>query len=145
MRSGPNSQKLHRDSIIDFFQNEGRVRYDEIVRNDLPVKEKFDEDAYKKFIRLAWISEVLDRNAILKNLKCASDVNSELCFTNAGALFFRKNDEDVEFRHAGLVCALYKGVRGGLKEGQNQRFITRPVLRKTHQSPHAPQNEIDFD
>jgi len=109
MRSGPNSQKLHRDSIIDFFQNEGRVRYDEIVRNDLPVKEKFDEDAYKKFIRLAGISEVLDRNAILKNLKCASDVNSELCFTNAGALFFRKNDEDVEFRHAGLVCALYKG------------------------------------
>jgi predicted HTH transcriptional regulator len=33
-----------------------------------------------------------------------------LFFTNAGALFFRKNDEDVEFRHAGLVCALYKGI-----------------------------------
>jgi ATP-dependent DNA helicase RecG len=27
-----------------------------------------------------------------------------------GALFFRVNDEDVEFRHAGIVCALYKGV-----------------------------------
>ena len=29
--------------------------------------------------------------------------------TVAGALFFRKNDEDVQFRHAGIVCALYKG------------------------------------
>ena len=26
LRSGPNSQKLERDSIIEFFQNEGRVR-----------------------------------------------------------------------------------------------------------------------
>ena len=31
------------------------------------------------------------------------------CFTNAGALFFRVNDEDVKFRHAGIVCASYKG------------------------------------
>ena len=38
----------------------------------------------------------------------------------------------------------YELVRGGLKEGQNQRFITMPVFRKTHQSPNAPQNEIDL-
>ena len=110
LRSGPNSQKLDRDSIIEFFQNEGRVRYDEIVRDDLPVAENFNEASYRKFIKLAGISEVLDRGDILKNLKCASDVRGELCFTNAGALFFRKNDEDVEFRHAGVVCALYKGL-----------------------------------
>jgi ATP-dependent DNA helicase RecG len=71
LRSGPNSQKLDRDSIIDFFQSEGHIRYDEILRDDLPVAEKFDEGAYRKFIRLARISEVLDRDAILKNLKCA--------------------------------------------------------------------------
>ena len=109
LRSGPNSQKLDRDSIIELFQSEGRVRYDEIVRADLPVEGKFNEDAFRKFIRLAGISEVLDRDALLKNLKCAADVNGKMCFTNAGALFFRKNDEDIEFRHAGLVCALYKG------------------------------------
>ena len=110
LRSGPNSQKLNRDSIIEFFHSEDRVRYDEIVRDDLPVSEKFNEEAYRKFIRLSGISEVLGRNAILRNLKCAADVKDELCFTNAGALFFRKNDEDIEFRHAGLVCALYKGI-----------------------------------
>jgi ATP-dependent DNA helicase RecG len=75
----------------------------------LLVDGKFDEDAYRKFIRLSGISDVLDRDTMLKNLKCISDVKGTLCFTNAGALFFRKNEEDVEFRHAGLVCALYKG------------------------------------
>ena len=109
LRSGPNSQKLDRDSIIEFFQSEGRVRYDEIVRTDLPVEGKFNEDAYRKFVRLAGISEVLDRDTILKNLKCAGDVGGTLCFTNVGALFFRNNEDDIEFRHAGLVCALYKG------------------------------------
>ena len=54
--------------------------------------------------------EVLDREAILKNLNCAAFINGKLCFTNVGALFFRTNDEDVLFRHAGIVCALYKGI-----------------------------------
>jgi ATP-dependent DNA helicase RecG len=109
LRSGPNSQKLARDSLIEFFRNEGRVRYDEIVREDLPIAEKFNEDAYRRYIKLAKMSEVLDRTAILKNLDCAGIIGGELCFTNAGALFFRTNDEDVVFRHAGVVCALYKG------------------------------------
>ncbi|MCL2670953.1 MAG: helix-turn-helix domain-containing protein [Clostridiales bacterium] len=109
LRSGPNSQKLERDSILEFFQNEGRVRYDEIVREDLPIGECFNEMAYNRYIRMAKISDVLARDAILRNLNCAKSLGGRLCFTNAGALFFRKNDEDVLFRHAGIVCALYKG------------------------------------
>ncbi|MDR1163497.1 MAG: putative DNA binding domain-containing protein [Candidatus Accumulibacter sp.] len=109
LRSGPNSQKLERDSIIEFFQNEGRIRYDEMIREDLPVAIRFNESAYKRYIGLAEISDVLDRTAILKNLNCAGTTGGKLCFTNAGALFFRTNGEDVTFRHAGIVCALYKG------------------------------------
>jgi ATP-dependent DNA helicase RecG len=109
LRSGPNSQKLDRDSIVEFFQNEGRVRYDEIVREDLPITERFNEAAYWSYIKAARISNVLERDAILKNLECAGMADGRICFTNAGALFFRINDEDVLFRHAGIVCALYKG------------------------------------
>lgn len=109
LRSGPNSQKLERDSIIEFFQNEGRVRYDEIVREDLLITERFNEPAYKRYIKLAKISDVLEKEAILKNLNCAGVIGDKLCFTNVGALFFRTNDEDVAFRHSGIVCALYKG------------------------------------
>jgi ATP-dependent DNA helicase RecG len=109
LRSGPNSQKLDRDSIIEFFQSEGRVRYDEIVRDDLPIDERFNEVAFKRYIKTAKISDVLEREAALKNLNCAGMSGGKVCFTNAGALFFRVNDEDVLFRHAGIVCALYKG------------------------------------
>jgi len=91
------------------WDNEGRVRYDEIIREDLPVDGYFNEEAYKKFLSLAKITDVHGRDIMLKNLKCAADIRGRLCFTNAGALFFRKNDDDIEFRHAGIVCALYKG------------------------------------
>jgi ATP-dependent DNA helicase RecG len=109
LRSGPNSQKLERNSIVEFFQNEGRVRYDEIIREDLPITERFNEVSYRRYVKTAKISDVLTREAILKNLNCAGLSGGRLCFTNAGALFFRTNDEDVLFRHAGIVCALYKG------------------------------------
>jgi ATP-dependent DNA helicase RecG len=109
LRSGPNSQKLERSSIVEFFQNEGRIRYDEIVREDLPMTERFNEAAYVRYVKTAKISHVLAHEVILKNLNCAGLSDDRLCFTNAGALFFRTNDEDVLFRHAGVVCALYKG------------------------------------
>jgi ATP-dependent DNA helicase RecG len=110
MRMGDGKQKLNRNQILEFLQREGRVRYDEIVRESLPVEGHFDQKAYSRFLKLSNISEVLDRNVILKNLGCAADTSSGLMFTNAGALFFRNNDEDIEFHHAGVVCALYKGL-----------------------------------
>ena len=85
LRTGPNSQKLDRESIIEFFQNEGRVRYDQILRNDLPITEQFDEAAYRRFIRSAKISDVHDQNTNLVNLKCAGMIGGKLCFTNVGA------------------------------------------------------------
>jgi len=109
LRSGPNSQKLERNSIVEFFQAEGRIRYDEIIREDLPITERFNKEAYQRFIKIAKISNVLKRDVILTNLNCAGFINEKLCFTNAGALFFRKNNDDFHFRHAGVVCALYKG------------------------------------
>ncbi|MDR1109216.1 MAG: putative DNA binding domain-containing protein [Deltaproteobacteria bacterium] len=110
LRSGPNSQKLDRNSIIEFFHNEEKIRYDEIVRNDLPITKRFNEASYKRYVKRAKISEVLDTEAILTNLNSAVQIDGKLYFTNAGALFFRTNDEDVLFRHAGVVCALFKGI-----------------------------------
>ncbi|MCG2790430.1 MAG: helix-turn-helix domain-containing protein [Actinomycetia bacterium] len=109
VRFGPNSQKLERDEIVDFFQSEGHIRYDSIVREDLPIEEKFDEKSYVAYINKAKISEVLGKAAILKNLGCIEYINSKAVFTNAGGLFFRKNSEDIVYQHATVVCALYKG------------------------------------
>ena len=110
LRIGALSQKLQRDSIIAMLQNEGISRYDSIIRDDLPIDERFNDEAYQWYLKTAKISNVLDKSSTLKNLNCAGESDGRLCFTNAGALFFRKNDEDILFRHAGIVCALYKGV-----------------------------------
>jgi predicted HTH transcriptional regulator len=64
----------------------------------LSIDERFNEAEYKRYVKTANISEVIDREAILKNLTCAGMSGGNLCFTNAGALFFRVNDEDVLFR-----------------------------------------------
>lgn len=52
---------------------------------------------------------MLDRGDLLVNLGCAGYVGDMLCYTNAGALFFRENSEDMHFRHAAIVCGLFKG------------------------------------
>ena len=109
MRFGPNSQKLERNDIIEFFQTEGHIRYDEIVRTDLLLDDNFNDKAYRRYINMAKISEVLDRDSILINLGCAAFVDGKLFYTNAGALFFRDNSLDIIFRHAVVVCVLYKG------------------------------------
>jgi ATP-dependent DNA helicase RecG len=110
MRMGDGKQKLNRDQILEFIQREGKVRYDEIVREDLPVEGHLDSKAYDRYLKLSGISAVLDRDAILINLGCAADTGGRLVFTNAGALFFRNNEEDIQFHHAGVVCVLYKGL-----------------------------------
>jgi ATP-dependent DNA helicase RecG len=110
LRSGPNSQKLERDSIIDFLQTEGKVIYDSIVNEKYPITDNFDEAEYLKYLKKSNISDVLMRDSVLKNLGCAEIAgNGVLSYTNAGILFFRNNRQEVYFDFTQLVCALYKG------------------------------------
>ncbi|MDR3243631.1 MAG: putative DNA binding domain-containing protein [Elusimicrobiota bacterium] len=110
IRSGPNSQKLERDDIIEFLQMEGKNKYDDIVRENLLVKDNFNKNFYADFLKKAGISDVLPFESVLINLNCAVKTQTGvLVYTNAGALFFRDNSADMFFEHAEVVCALYKG------------------------------------
>jgi len=110
LRSGPNSQKLDRDGIIDFLQTEGKAIHDLIVNERYAITDSFKEAEYVKFIKKSKISEVLPREALLRNLDCA-DVSGKgiLSYTNAGILFFRDNSQNVRFDFSHVVCVLYKG------------------------------------
>ncbi|MDR0334522.1 MAG: putative DNA binding domain-containing protein [Methanomassiliicoccaceae archaeon] len=110
LRSGPNSQKLDREGIIEFLQSEDIIRYDSKVRNEFRLSDRFDVKAYGRFIQKAGISDILPYEQILMNLDCAKrNQRDELVFTNAGALFFRDNTEDNFFGYAKIVCAIFKG------------------------------------
>ena len=110
LRSGPNSQKLDRNGIIEFLQTEGKVIYDTIVNDNYAIADNFKESEFKKFLRKSNISDVLPREEMLKNLSCAEESTSgKLSYTNAGLMFFRDNRQNVCFDFAHVVCVLYKG------------------------------------
>ncbi|RWX44128.1 ATP-dependent DNA helicase RecG [Candidatus Electrothrix aarhusensis] len=105
MRMGANSQKLSRNEIIDFYQKEGRIRFDELRHSRADFEQDFDSTAFSRFLDLAGISRTIDQNTLLRNLNCLTADNR---LTNAGVLFFSK-DIDFILNHAVVVCALYKG------------------------------------
>ena len=107
-RVGPNSQKLDRDDIIEFFKSEGKIRFDELVNLRFDYDTHFDHGKFDRFLRLAGISKVLDTPSMLVNLGVAEKQEGKLIFNNAGILFFAKNLHDTYF-HTAVTCALFDG------------------------------------
>ena len=107
-RVGPNSQKLDRDDIIEFFKSEGKIRFDELVNLRFDYDTHFDHGKFDRFLRLAGISKVLDTPSMLVNLGVAEKQEGKLIFNNAGILFFAKNLHDIYF-HTAVTCALFDG------------------------------------
>lgn len=105
MRMGANSQKLTRNQIIEFFQKEGRIRFDELSHDKAVYPDDFDPDAFSRFLELAGISSSIDREILLRNLDC---LIADKRLTNAGVLFFAR-DIDFLLHHAIVSCVLYKG------------------------------------
>ena len=44
IRTGPNRQKLRRDEIIDYFNHEGKIRFDEQFCMDFKYPDDFSEE-----------------------------------------------------------------------------------------------------
>ena len=107
-RVGPNTQKLSRDEIIEFFKVEGKIRFDELMNLKFDYDTHFDPTKLDRFLRLAGISKVLDTPAVLINLGVAEKQEGKVIFNNAGILFFAKNLQDIYY-HTAVTCALYKG------------------------------------
>jgi len=108
IRVGPNSQKLSRNEIVEFFKAEGKIRFDELINSRFDYNTHFDPKKLEHFLRLAGISKVLDAPTVLTNLGVAEKQEGKVIFNNTGILFFSKNLADIYF-HTAITCALYKG------------------------------------
>ena len=62
IRIGANSQKLTRNEIIQFFQKEGRIRFDELENNKAVFAKDFDEESYESFLEKSGISAKISTN-----------------------------------------------------------------------------------
>ena len=108
LRVGPNSQKLNRNEIVEFFKAEGLIRFGELINLKFDYNTHFDPKKLEHFLRLAGISKVLDAPTVLTNLGVAERQEGKIIFNNTGILFFSKNLQDIYF-HTAITCALYKG------------------------------------
>lgn len=54
--------------IADFIQAEGRVKFDEIIRDNIDIKKVYKPELLDNFLRLAKIDKVIDDYSILENL-----------------------------------------------------------------------------
>ncbi len=108
MRNGANAQKMRTDDILEFIEQEGRIRFDEQVRKDVDYKKHFSEKKWQNFARLARIDTSQNPDFILKSLGAAKEIDKNNYFTNAGILLFV--DTPVYFvPQSSIACVLYKG------------------------------------
>jgi len=92
-RMGPNSQKMGRDEIIDFFKSEGKIRFDELTEPKFDYHKDFDKNKLLKFLELAGLSKSIKTESILINLGVVEKQEGKLYFNNSGVLFFAKEPQ----------------------------------------------------
>jgi len=105
---GANSQKMTTREITEFIQAEGRVRFDETLRDDVDINKVFDPKLLNRYLQLSQITKTLDDYSILENLGVLSFKNKKPVLNNAGLLFF-SNTVSPHLFFATITCALYKG------------------------------------
>jgi ATP-dependent DNA helicase RecG len=108
IRSGANSQKLETRQIIEFIQNEGRIHFDEIIRDDVDFERYFSQTALDTYLKMAGISKLIDDSDILENLGVLEIRNNKPVLNNAGILFFTKNPT-LGILQSNITCMLFKG------------------------------------
>lgn len=121
-RTGPNSQKLTRDEVISFIQNEGHIRWDEQPYKTFPSEQVYDKSLYNAYAKKAGLSTTSSDIHTLANLRCAL-LTEEFQLTNAGYLFFGQLPENA-MTYTGITCALYKGMN-------KRNVIDRKIIRGT--------------
>lgn len=105
VRMGANSQKLTRHQILEYFQREGRFRFDELRHPTATFPEHVDEASVARFVSYSGIKAGHDTEGLLRNLDC---MTADFHLTNTGVLFF-VTSIDFLMNHAVVTCVLYRG------------------------------------
>ncbi len=108
IRVGPNSQKLNRDEIIDFFSHEGKIRFDEQFCMQFTFPDDFSQKRFQKFLSLCDITSNLPCEHILLNLGLIEHQAGRILMKNAGVLLFARNPSLFHF-HAIVTCVRFRG------------------------------------
>lgn len=110
VRNGPNSEKITSvQRMRDFFQQSDRLFFDEGLCKSFKYPDDFDDEYFATFREAAGISDTLDEETILENLKLFAGNKH---FKNGAVLFFAKKPSKF-FEWATTRCTLFKGTDKG--------------------------------
>jgi ATP-dependent DNA helicase RecG len=109
LRCGANTQKMTTREITEFIRSEGKVRFDEIVDENVDLNKVFDSSVLTRFINAAKITKTPGDHAVLENLGVLLHRHHKQYLNNVGLLFFCRNLPPHLF-FATITCALYKGL-----------------------------------
>ena len=84
---------MTRDEILDFAVGEGKIRFDEQINKEFRFPQDFDAKKLNEFLRLGNLSETLNKEKILFNLRIVKKEKEKLLFNNAGVLFFAEEPQ----------------------------------------------------
>ena len=108
IRNGANAQKMRTNDILEYIEQEGRIRFDEQIRTDVDYKKYFSVKKWQNFARLSKIDASQNYNFILKSLGAVKETNGTEYFTNAGILLFAETPMYL-LPQSSIACVLYKG------------------------------------
>jgi ATP-dependent DNA helicase RecG len=110
IRTGPSSQKMRRDEIIDYFNHEGKIRFDEQFCMDFKYPGDFSEEKFQRYLQQCNITSNIPLEQILTNLGVAQRQAGRLLMKNAGVMMFAREPTRFHF-HAAITCVRFRGTR----------------------------------
>ena len=108
MRTGPTTEKMKRDEIVNFFQGEGKIRFDKLIDQKFDFYRDFERERLQDFISRAGIKTDLNTADVLINLGIAEKQEGKIYLNNGGILFFARDVKEF-FNFAYITCARFKG------------------------------------
>lgn len=106
IRQGSTSQKITSvEQMRDFFQQSGRIYFDEAGCQQFSFEKDFDNEVFKEFRINAGFSSSTEDLQIINNLKL---ITEEEHFKNGAVLFFGKSPEEF-FDKAVIRCVEFEG------------------------------------
>ena len=93
LRTGPSSQKLRRDEIVQFINESGKVQFDRVINEKFDYPADFSKPALDEYLNLCGVSTRASEKDILLSLGVAEENRKKFLMTNAGVLFFAKDPQ----------------------------------------------------
>jgi len=93
LRTGPSSQKLNRDEIIQFMNDSGKLHFDESINKKFDFDKDFSEAALNDYLKRCGVSTQLPYKDVLISLGVAIEAGKKLQMNNAGVLFFANDPQ----------------------------------------------------